>query len=108
MSVYSEDIQKWIKRSNRKKAKLVCTEGRHHYIVYFDKGKARVGFVSDGMYCRYGITCYGAMPNTDPFYCWQSEPGACDESDVKVMTDYLNGECELPDFDFGSVKELKW
>lgn len=71
----NEDIQKWVKRSNRKNAKLVRTEGQNHYIVYFDKGKARVGIVSNGMYCRYGIQCYGAMPNTDPFYCWQASPG---------------------------------
>jgi len=108
MSAYNEDIQKWIKRSNRKRAKLVRSEDQHHYIVYFDKGKARVGLVSDGMYCRYGVQCYGAMPNTDPFYCWQSGPGACDMDDVQVMTDYLNGVCQLPDFDFGSIKELKW
>lgn len=104
----NEEIQKWIKRSNRKKAKLVRTEGAIHYIVYFDKGKARVGTVSDGMRCRYGINCYGAMPNTDPFYCWQAEPGACDETDVQVMVDYLNGESTLPDFDFASIKNLSW
>lgn len=108
MNEYSEEIQKWIKRSNRKNAKLVRIEGRHYYIVYFDKGKARVGLVSDGMHCRYGVQCYGAMPNTDPFHCWQSGPGACDQADVQVMTDYLNGVCNLPDFDFGSIKGLTW
>lgn len=104
----SMDIQKWIKRSNRKQAKLVRTEGANHYIVYFDKGKARVGIVRDGMCCRYGIICYGAMPNTDPFYCWQASPGACDEADVQVMIDYLNGVSQLPDFDFASIKDLRW
>jgi hypothetical protein len=103
----TEIIEKWIKRNNRKKPKLVRSEGISHYIVYFDKGKARVGIVQDGMYTRYGIICYGAMPNTDPFHCWQSEPGACDENDVKVMVDYLNGASQLPDFDFASLKEVR-
>lgn len=34
---YSEEIQKWIKRSNRKEAKLISTEGAVYNIVYFDK-----------------------------------------------------------------------
>lgn len=101
------EVEKWIKRNNRKRPKLVRSEGINHYIVYFDKGKARVGIVQDGMYSRYGIMCYGAMPNTDPFYCWQAQPGACDESDVKVMVDYLNGVSELPDFDFASIKGVQ-
>lgn len=103
----NEEVQKWIKRNNRKKAKLVHSDAGNHYIVYFDKGKARVGIVRDGMYTRYGILCYGAMPNTDPFYCWQASPGACDEKDVKVMIDYLNGVSDLPDFDFASIEGLK-
>lgn len=103
----SEIIEKWIKRNNRKKPKLVRSEAGIHYIVYFDKGKARVGIVRDGMHTRYGIMCYGAMPNTDPFYCWQSEPGAVNESDLKAMIDYLNGVSELPDFDFASIKEVR-
>lgn len=103
-----KEVRAWIKRSNRKKAKLVESKGQNHYIVYFDKGKARAGIVYNGMYCRYGIQCYGAMPNTDPFYCWQASPGACDAGDVQVMTDYLNGTSKLPDFDFGSIKDLQW
>lgn len=108
MSAYSEDIQKWIKRSNRKAAKLIGTECGRHQIVYFDKGKVRVGTVEDGMYCRYGISCRGAMYSTDPMSLWQSGPGSCSQYDVQVMTDYLNDNCSLPDFDFGSIKNLRW
>lgn len=102
------DIQKWIKRSNRKGAKLIRTEGDVHHIVYFDKSKVRVGVVRDGMYCRYGITCRGAMYSTDPMSLWQSGPGACTQEDVQIMADYLNEASTLPDFDFGSIKDLKW
>ncbi|RVD77037.1 hypothetical protein [Pseudomonas koreensis] len=108
MSAYSEDIQKWIKRSNRKAAKLIRTESGKHHIVYFDKGKARVGVVADGMYCRYGVACRGAMYSTDPMSLWQSGPGACTQADVQIMVDYLSDTSALPDFDFGSIKELKW
>lgn len=108
MSTYSEEIQKWIKRSNRKQAKLISTEGCVHNIVYFDKGKARVGVVRDGMYCRYGVSCRGAMYNADPMSLWQSGPGSCTQADVQIMTDYLNDTCSLPDFDFGSLKEMEW
>lgn len=108
MSVYSEEIQKWIKRSNRKNARLIRTEAGKHHIVYFDKGKARVGVVDDGMYCRYGVSCRGAMYSTDQMSLWQSGPGSCTQADVQIMTDYLNGTCTLPDFDFGSIKGMKW
>ena len=105
---YSEEIQKWIKRSNRKDAKLISTEGCTYNIVYFDKGKARVGTLRDGMYCRYGVSCRGAMHSTDRMSLWQSGPGTCTEGDVKIMQDYLEGESDLPDFDFGSIKNLNW
>lgn len=108
MTGYSEEIKKWIKRSNRKEAKLISVEGCTYNIVYFDKGKVRVGVLRDGMYCRYGISCRGAMYSQDPMSLWQSGPGACTEKDVKIMQAYLSGESELPDFDFGSIKELKW
>jgi len=108
MENYNEDIQKWIKRSNRKAAKLIRTNDGKHHIVYFDKGKARVGVVHDGMYCRYGISCRGAMYSTDPMSLWQSGPGSCTAEDVKVMQDYLHGSSNYPDFDFGSIKGMKW
>lgn len=108
MSAYNENIQKWIKRSNRKGAKLIRTDSGKHHIVYFDKGKARVGVVEDGMYCRYGISCRGAMYSTDPMSLWQSGPGSCAQVDVQIMSDYLNDTCALPNFDFGSIKGMKW
>ncbi|AZD86571.1 hypothetical protein F2A37_16710 [Pseudomonas chlororaphis] len=102
------DIQNWIKRSNRKAAKLIKSSLGAHDIVYFDKGKVRVGTLQDGMYCRYGISCRGAMVSADPMSLWQSGPGACTREDVQIMTDYLNGTSSLQDFDFGSIKDLKW
>lgn len=107
MSDYSEEIKQWIKKSNRKEAKLISIEGCTYNIVYFDKGKARVGAVRDGMYCRYGISCRGAMHSQDPMSLWQSFAGSCTQADVKIMQDYLAGTSPLPDFDFGSIKDMK-
>lgn len=103
----SPAVQQWIKRSNRKNAKLISEQAGAYRIVYFDKGKARVGVVTDGMYCRYGIGCVGAMAEPDVMSLWQSSPGACTQADVTVMIDYLNNTCALPAFDFGSLKNLK-
>lgn len=108
MDNYSDEIKKWIKRSNRKAAKLIRTESGKHHIVYFDKGKVRVGVVHDGMYCRYGISCRGAMYSADPMSLWQSGPGACTQADVQIMADYLSDTSSLPDFDFGSINGLEW
>lgn len=104
----TEEIGKWIKRSNRKNARLIKSEGGQHQIVYFDKGKARVGYVRDNMLCRYGISCRGAMSSTDPMSLWQAESGACTQKDVQIMIDYLDGKSELPEFDFASIKGLDW
>lgn len=108
MNGAGDDIQKWIKRSNRKQARLISTEGCVYKIVYFDKGKVRLGYARDGMYCRYGISCIAAMYSADPMSLWQSKPGLCTQQDVRTMIDYLGGECRLPEFDFYSIKDLRW
>lgn len=102
-----DEIAQWVKKSNRKNAKLISTEGCTYNIVYFDKGKVRVGSVRDGMYCRYGISCRGAMYSEDPMSLWQSFAGSCNQVDVKIMQDYLAGTCNLPGFDFGSIKDMR-
>lgn len=104
----SEEVQKWVKRNNRKRAKLVSKRGGVYEIVYFDRGKVRVGSVEDGQYCRYGIKSRGAMYSTDPMSLWQSGPGACSIEDVNLMQQYLEGTCSFPDFDFGQIKDLRW
>lgn len=108
MSEHSKEVLSWIKRSNRKEAKLIRSENGKHHIVYFDKGKVRVGVVQDDMYCRYGISCRGAMYSTDPMSLWQSGPGSCTKEDVQIMIDYIDDNCKLPCFDFGSIRGLSW
>lgn len=102
-----KEVQAWAKRNNRKAARLISEKDGVYDIVYFDKGKARVGKVKDGMYTRYGITCRGAMYSTDPMSLWQFEAGACTQADVAVMVAYLNDTCDLPPFDFASIKDLR-
>ncbi len=102
------DIEKWIKRSNRKNALLVKTEDGVHTIVYFDKGKARIGEVHDGMLCRYGVHCRGAMYSQDPLSLWQSGGGSVSMREVEIMQEYLRGESSLPKFDFSDIKGLRW
>lgn len=104
----STEIYKWIKRSNKKNARLLKSENGVHTIVYFDKGKVRVGAVKDGMLCRYGISCKGAMYSEDPMSLWQSGPGAVSRNEVTEMQAYMRGESTLPAFDFSSIKNLAW
>ncbi len=101
------DIEKWIKRSNRKEARLIKYEDGVHTIVYFDKGKVRVGDLKDGMLCRYGIRCRGAMYSEDVLSLWQGAGGVSME-EVGVMQAYIRGECQLPAFDFSAIKDLGW
>lgn len=103
----NEDVLKWVKRNNRKGARLISYKDGVYDIVYFDKGKARVGTVKDGMYCRYGISCRGAMYSEDPMSLWQAGGGACSINDVRVMQSYLADTCQLPQFDFSQIKEVR-
>lgn len=102
-----DDVEKWVKKSNKKEARLMSSVGGVYEIVYFDKGKVRVGVVRDGMYCRYGIDCFGAMESTDPMSLWQSRAGNCTPLHVKHMQDYLSDCSALPDFDFSTLRDLK-
>lgn len=102
-----KEVDAWVKRANKKKAKLIRKDGADYHIVYFDKGKVRVGVVSDGMLTRYGIKCRGAMYDENPLSLWQSGPGSCDLNDVEIMQDYLRGDSDLPDFDFSKIKNLR-
>lgn len=102
-----DDVEKWVKKSNKKEAKLMSSIGGVYEIVYWDKGKARVGVVRDGMYCRYGIHCFGAMDTDDQLSLWQVRAGTCTPMHVKHMQDYLNDCSELSDFDFASLINLK-
>ncbi|BAG75054.1 TPA: hypothetical protein L4V44_006059 [Pseudomonas aeruginosa] len=102
------DVLKWVKRNNRKDARLISYKDGVYDLVYFDKGKVRIGTLKDGMYCRYGINCRGAMHSEDPMSLWQSSGGACSSNDVKIMQAYLSGGCTLPVFDFSQIKGLKW
>jgi len=103
----STDVEKWIKRSNKKGARLVSYANGKYKIVYADKCKARIGTVYDGMRCRYGIRCHAAMPSTDELSLWQV-PGECTRGDVKAMQDYLSGQSKFPEFDFATIKDLEW
>lgn len=102
-----KEVQAWAKRNNRKAAKLISVKDGVYDIVYFDKGKVRIGTVRDGMLTRYGINCRGAMSSPNPLSLWQREAFACSPSDVDCMISYLNETCALPDFDFNSIKDLR-
>ncbi|BDR25655.1 hypothetical protein Cassandra_0206 [Pseudomonas phage Cassandra] len=110
MNNYSNDtdVLKWIKRNNRKNARLISYIDGIYNIVYFDAGKARVGIVKDNMHCRYGIHSRGSMYSKDIMSLWQSSTGSCSPDDVKIMQDYLDDKCILPEFDFSQIKNLKW
>lgn len=103
----NEDVLKWVKRNNRKDARLISYKDGVYDLVYFDKGKVRIGTVKDGMYCRYGINCRGAMYSEDPMSLWQLGPGACSIDDVTIMQSYLADTCDLPYFDFAQIKGVR-
>lgn len=109
MKYTDKDIINWIKRSNRKKAKLLqkekSPEGFLYRIIYSDKGKVKIGWVEDGMRLRYGISCQCSMSTTSLGSLW-----SCDlqEGDIEIMQSYLKNELLLPCFDFNILDNLVW
>lgn len=101
------EVESWIKKSNKKKAKLISYESGVYDIVFFHNGKVRIGTVKDGMHTRYGITTRGAMTSDNILTLWQSGAGSVSEEDVKIMQDYYLGNCDLPNFDFSVILDLK-
>ena len=102
-----KEVLDWIKRANRKKAKLIDYENGRYTIVYFHNKKVRVGFVQDSMFCRYGIKCFGAMTDESIYSLWQAKDHSCSPIHVQYMQCYLKGTCDLPDFDFSTIKDLR-
>jgi len=102
------ETQKWIDKSNKKKAKLYKSQDGKYTIIFFFKNKVRIGQVKDGMHHRYGIATKGAMYSSDILSLWQSGPGSCNTEEVKAMQDYINGESKLPDFDFATLKDIQY
>ncbi len=70
----NSEVGKWVGRSNRKLAKLVATNGDTMTLVFFHKNKVRIGEISHGAYCRYGIRTRGAMYSENIMSLWQSAP----------------------------------
>lgn len=103
----NEQVQAWVKRNNRKKARLIEYSNGVYHIVYSDRGKVRIGTVKDGMHTRYGISAHGAMASESVLSLWQSGPNAVSEQDVAIMQAYHRGECNLPEFDFGTIQGLQ-
>lgn len=100
-------VAKWIKRSNRKMAKLYSVDNGTYTLIYQDKGKVRLGVVKDGMHTRYGIVCVAAMATPNVLSLWQNGNGACSQAHVEAMQAYFNDGGNLPDFDFATIQGLK-
>lgn len=101
-------VSEWVKKSNKKNAKLISYKDGVYDIVFYFNGKVRIGSVKDGQYCRYGISTRGAMSSDCITSLWQSGPYACSEDDIKIMQNYMSNSCKLDGFDFSVIKDLSW
>ena len=104
----NEAVESWLKRTEKKAPFYLFESVDGHYTVIFKhKKKVRVGGLSDGMHCRYGIGTFGALSGVSPLGLWQSCAGAVSQKQLDEMILVAKGQSQLPVFDVRSLKNLK-
>lgn len=117
----SKEVKAWVRKGNRKAPVLFSSEplvvqpartpegpALFYTIIYETKGKVRIGSVRDYMHTRYGIDCHGASDSPDIMYLWQSGAGSVTKAQWEAMRAYMQGQNELPPFDFATLKGLQY
>lgn len=110
----SDDTNGWLRRTYRKGPfKLYGTRinqdnTRSYTILFKDRGKVRIGAISDGQYARYGISTFGALSFPKVGGLWQSNVGAVSDHQLDLMIQFWNNECDLPDWSVTQLKNLRW
>lgn len=111
----SDDTNGWLRRTYRKGPfKLYGTRinqdnTRSYTIIFKDRGKVRIGVISDGQYARYGISTFGALSFPEVTGLWQSSVGAVNEDQWMYMVDIWNDQCHnLLDWSVTQLKNLRW
>lgn len=113
----NDDVNGWLRRTHRKGPyKLYSSEpydkgyakGMTYTVIFKDRGKVRIGGISDGSYARYGIATFGALSFPEVTGLWQSCAGAVSEDQLDLMIQFWHDECELPDWSVTQLKNVKW
>jgi len=109
----NDDVNGWLRRTHRKGPyKLYKTEpydkGLTYTVIVKDRGKVRIGEISDGSYARYGIRTFGSLSFPEVTGLWQSCAGAVNEDQLDCMIKFWHDECELPDWSVTQLKNVKW
>lgn len=102
-------IENRIKRSNKKKARLLSEENGVYTIIFIDlpKAKVKLATVYDGMYTRYGIKTHVSFGVGVLSAFWQDGNGYATEENIKAMELVLYEMSDLPVFDFATIKDLQ-
>ena len=129
----NDDVQKWLKRTNRKGPFLLYgmvpttyfvgwdhsaepavqkhAVGTAYTVIWKDKkdGKVRIGIFRDGMHCRYGVDTYGVLSGDTIADFWQASSGTLDEAEMAMMLRIMKGEWHpMGQFNPAAIKDLKW
>jgi hypothetical protein len=124
-----DDIEKWLKRTNRKGPFLLYGTvpttyfigwkdgvqkhdvGAAYTVIWKDKkdGKVRIGVFKDGMHCRYGVNTYGVLSGDTIADFWQASSGTLNETEMAMMLRIMKGEWHpMGQFNPAAIKDLKW
>jgi len=107
-----EDVQKWMKTLNRKGPFYLYRVSEeksinHYFVIWNDKRKTKYGYLSDGMYCRYGIRTICVLNGDTTFDLWNGQAVSSEPEIFDEMLKVRNKENTLPIFKLENLKDLK-
>lgn len=118
MAEYSEDVQKWMKRLNRKGPFYLYKEDvykpytsakepvKHYFVIWNDKEKTKYGYFYDGMHCRYGVQTCTVLNGNTKFDLWAGHN--IDDDIFEAMLKLRNETSELRHFELTEIQDLRW
>lgn len=123
MSGEADVISSWVKKSNKKKPKLIRHEinghGKNCYFIAISDSRRKIKLcvVYDGMYTRYGVNTIFAADGIDAVidstgnhlaYKFARPYGeVCDDVEPLLWV-YENKPEDLPDFDFNCLNDIQF
>ena len=123
MNSEADVISSWVKKSNKKKPKLIKHEincdGKNCYFIAISDSRRKIKLcrVHDGMYTRYGVNTIFAADGVDAVvdldgnqlaYKFLRPYGDVREDMERLLWIYENDPCRLEDFDFGCLNEIQF
>lgn len=103
----SNSVENWRKRTQKKgpfyimsmepieqKSGDFSEQWWKYKVIWKEGDKTKIGYLSDGMFTRYGISTYGVLTGTSISGFWQASSGALTEIEMNDMLKIAKGDID--------------